>query len=146
MGDDEWALTHGGPDDLLANTMGFAFDLNLGDLLGSAFTAAVGLFLLRRTSGVEAEVKNLAERDMKLFESVHTHKQRALEELLGPVAMQLRRTQIASKRWTKEDLGLESKIIRAGNQTVRDVLLTKVLAAFEALRRELYEPVEKHPG
>ena len=105
--------------------MGFAFDLNLGDLISSAFIAGVGLVLHRRTSGVEAEVKSIAERDLKLFEAVHTHKQTALEELFGPVAMQLQRTQIAFDRWTKKDLGLESKVIRSGNQTVRDVLLTK---------------------
>ena len=52
-------------------------------------------------------------------------KERAVAELLGPVYMQLARTERAFRRWDERNLFLEAKVIREGNVTIRDLLLAK---------------------
>lgn len=48
-----------------------------------------------------------------------------MTELLGPVAIQLDRTQRAFQRWQAHNVFLESKVIREGNLAIRDLLLLK---------------------
>jgi hypothetical protein len=51
--------------------------------------------------------------------------ERSVAELLGPMNIQFDRTKLAFDRWQQKNLYLEAKVIRAGNETIRDLLLTK---------------------
>jgi hypothetical protein len=52
-------------------------------------------------------------------------KERSVAELLGPMNMQFDRTKRAFDRWQDQNLYLEVKVIKIGNETIRDLLLTK---------------------
>lgn len=52
-------------------------------------------------------------------------KQQTLTELLIPMVNQLDRTQQAFNRWTSKNLYLEAKIIKEGNQIIKDLLISK---------------------
>ena len=62
---------------------------------------------------------------LQVFESKRSWKQQALFELLGPLQMQFERTKRAFDRWDRKNLYLEAKVVREGNQIIRDLLLTK---------------------
>jgi hypothetical protein len=64
-------------------------------------------------------------RTQEEVKSQRAWKERSVAELLGPIAMQLDRTKGALDRWTKQNLYIEAKIMKIGNETVRDLLLTK---------------------
>ena len=49
----------------------------------------------------------------------------SVAELLGPLNMQFLRTKRAFERWQSQNLYLEAHIVRTGNETVRDLLLSK---------------------
>ena len=49
----------------------------------------------------------------------------SVSELLGPINMQLDRTDRAFKRWNSKNLYLEAKVIREGNLTIRNLLLER---------------------
>ena len=105
--------------------LGF-FEVTLGGLIGSSLaTAILGALFLRRNKLVESEIKALFDESFKVFESKRTWKQQALFELLGPLQMQFERTKRAFDRWNHKNLYLEAKVVREGNQTIRDLLLTK---------------------
>jgi hypothetical protein len=102
------------------------FEVTLGGLLGSSVaTAVLGALFLKRNKHVEAEIKTHFDETFKVFESKRSWKQQALFELLGPLQMQFERTKRAFARWDHKNLYLEGKVVREGNQTIRDLLLTK---------------------
>jgi len=102
------------------------FQVTLGGLIGSSVaTTVLGLLFLRRTRTIESQIKDDFDRKLRVFESTRSWKQQSLFDLLGPIVMQLKRTEQAFDRWTKKDLGLEAKVIREGNLTIRDLLLAK---------------------
>ncbi|MGA3227643.1 MAG: hypothetical protein ABSC65_28010 [Acidobacteriaceae bacterium] len=102
------------------------FNASLGGLLGSSIaTAIVGAFFLRRNKTVESEIKARFDERFKVFESQRLWRQQALSELLGPLQMQFERTKRAFDRWERKNLYLEAKVVREGNLTIRDLLLTK---------------------
>jgi len=101
-------------------------ELTLGGLLGSSLTAAVvGALFLRRNKRVESEIKAYFDERFKVFESTRSWKQQALFELLGPLHMQFDRTKRAMNRWRSKNLYLEANVVREGNRTCRDLLLSK---------------------
>jgi len=101
--------------------------LNLATgLLSSAVGAViVGVLFVRHNKTIESEIQEKLARALKVFESERTWKQQALFELFGPLQMQFERTHNAFNRWTKKNLYLEGKVIRDGNETIRNLLLTK---------------------
>jgi hypothetical protein len=102
------------------------FEVTLGGLLGSSVaTTALGALFLRRNKRVESEIKARFDEAFKVFESKLSWKQQALFELLGPMRMQFERTKRAFARWNQKNLYLEAKVVREGNQTIRDLLLSK---------------------
>jgi hypothetical protein len=64
-------------------------------------------------------------RTQEEVKSQRTWKEKSVAELLGPMSMELDRTKGALERWNKQNLYIEAKIMKVGNETVRDLLLTK---------------------
>lgn len=90
-------------------------ELLLAALISSAVVSvAAGILFTRYVTAVEEEVK-----------SQRAWKERSVTELLGPIAMQLDRTKGAFTRWNDQNLYLEAKVMKAGNESVRDLLLAK---------------------
>lgn len=96
-----------------------------GLLSSSVGAVIVGAIFVRHNKMIEAEIQEKFARALKVFESERTWKQQALFELFGPLQMQFDRTHNAFKRWTKKNLYLEGKVVREGNETIRNLLLSK---------------------
>lgn len=77
-------------------------------------SAVVGLVFKGFVTRIEAEVK-----------SKRTWKEESVSELLGLLNMQFDRTERAFKRWNSQNLFLEAKVVKVGNETIRDLLLNK---------------------
>lgn len=102
------------------------FNVTLGGLLGSGVAATlVGLVALRRTRTMEAQIKGHFDERMAVFASRRAWQQQALSELFGPLYMQFDRTGRAFRRWNARNLYLEAQVMREGNATARDLLLSK---------------------
>ena len=99
----------------------------LATILSSGVVAAILTILFRRTViKIEEGVKNQFEVTRAIFTSTRLWKERSVSELLGPLYMQFDRTKRAFDRWVQgPNLYLEAKVIREGNMTIRDLLLTK---------------------
>lgn len=95
-------------------------ETSIGDLIASAVisagvvSAVLGLIFKGFVTRVEAEVK-----------SRRSWKEESVSDLLGPINMQFDRTQRAFKRWHTQNLYLEAKVVKVGNETIRDLLLSK---------------------
>ena len=102
------------------------FQVTLGGLLGSSVaTAVLGALILRWNKTVESDIKSHFDRQFNVFQSTRAWKQQALAELFGPLIMHLDRTKAAFDRWDGKNLFLEGQVVRKGNETVRDTLLSK---------------------
>jgi len=93
---------------------------SIGQLVASAVisagvvSAVIGLLFKGFVTRIEAEVK-----------SRRTWKEESVAELLGPLNMQFDRTERAFRRWNTQNLFLEAKVVRVGNEKIRDLLLNK---------------------
>lgn len=92
-----------------------------GLLSGSVMSVVAGLLLQRRNETISAEVTRQFER----LRSQDEWTERSLAELFGPVVMQLERTGRAFRRWNKRSPYLEAQVVKAGNEKVLDILLTR---------------------
>lgn len=82
---------------------------------GGVVSAVMGIiFKGFVASSIETEVK-----------SRRTWKEESVSELLGPLNMQFDRTKRAFRRWNSQNLFLEAKVVKVGNETLRDLLLTR---------------------
>ncbi len=94
--------------------------VSLGQLIatavisGGVVSAVIGLIFKGFVTKVEAEIK-----------SKRNWKEDSVSELLAPVNMQLDRTKRAFQRWNSKNLYLEAKVVREGNEIIRDLLLSK---------------------
>ena len=79
----------------------------------------------RRTEEISGQVRQEFEQEMLQFRSTIIWKEQALSQLLGPVVMQLDRTDRARLRWDAYNYFIEGQTIREGNTTIRDLLLSK---------------------
>jgi len=96
-----------------------------GVLSGSVISSIIGFFLYKRTARMAEDIKSEYARQMAVFQSSRAWREKSVSELLGPLYMQFDRTERAFKRWQGQNLYLEAKIIREGNLTIRDLLLSK---------------------
>jgi hypothetical protein len=92
---------------------------------GSAIAAIIGVIFHHRARQIEQQIKNEFDKRLDVFRSARAWKERSVSELLGPVFLQLERTQRAFKRWSGKNLYLEAKIIKEGNTIIRDLLLSR---------------------
>ena len=106
-------------------TKSFRQLLLAGLLSGSVIAGVLGFVLNEQTTRVEEEVRSQFKNAFEVFRSQHDWKKQSLAELLGPINMQLRRTKLAFMRWDDLNLYLEMTIIAKGNETARDLLLSK---------------------
>jgi len=90
----------------------------------SVAAAIVGIISQRYVSSVQQQIKLRFDGLMAISSSQRAWNEHSIAELLGPVNMQIDRTQRAFQRWTTGNLYLEAKVIREGNQCIRDLLLT----------------------
>ena len=81
---------------------------------GSVASTIVGAVFTGYVTQVEEEVR-----------SRRAWKEHSVEELLGPMNIQFDRTRRAFDRWSKKNLYLEVKVIKAGNETIQNLLLKK---------------------
>lgn len=79
-----------------------------GVLSGSLLSAVFGYVIFQNQIEIEQQIH---------------WKEKVLSGLLGPVCMQLDRTNRAFKRWKTKNLYLEAKIIKESNTIIRDLLL-----------------------
>jgi len=81
---------------------------------GAVVSAVAGVLFTGYVTRVTEEVR-----------SQRGWKERSVAELLGPMNIQFDRTKRAFNRWKEKNLYLEVKVIKTGNETIRDLLLTK---------------------
>lgn len=100
--------------------------LLLAGVLSGGFMAAIFGFLAQEyVTTVEEQIRSDFQRELDVFRSNRSWKEQSLSELMGPINMQLRRTKLAFLRWDDLNLYLEAKIMKEGNETVRNLLLAK---------------------
>jgi len=92
---------------------------------GSMVAAVLGLTFQRWVTRSQQEIKLRFDQLAEVASSQRQWKERSLCELLGPVFMQLDRTEKAFRRWDSQNLYLEAKVVRVGNETIRNLLLDK---------------------
>ena len=92
---------------------------------GSVISAICAFLFQRQAAQIQNQVRSEFERQNSILSSQRKWKETALSELLGPVYMQLDRTKRAFDRYRDRNTYLEAKVIRVGNETIRDLLLTK---------------------
>ncbi|PZP51308.1 MAG: hypothetical protein DI598_03600 [Pseudopedobacter saltans] len=91
----------------------------------SVASLIIGLFLKKKTETITAEIKNQFEQNMTMFKSGFLWKEKAVSDLLGPLYMQFNRTHRAFRRYHTANLYLEAKILKDGNEKIRNLLLER---------------------
>jgi hypothetical protein len=94
-------------------------------LSGAVAAAIIGAVLLRRNTQLTESIRLEFAQLGAVASSQRMWKERAIAELLGPVYIQLDRTERAFRRWQAQNVFLESKVIGEGNTVIRDLLLTR---------------------
>ncbi len=94
----------------------------LGALAGSGIAGTItGVLLTRR----EQKITRQVEEEFNRRADQRAYEQQALFELFGPAKMQFLRTRRAFDRWTRRNDFLEARVVRVGNEAIRDLLLAK---------------------
>jgi hypothetical protein len=94
-------------------------------LSGTVVAAVLGALLLRRNTQIQETIKLQFVKLAATAETKRDWQEKAVSELLGPVSIQLARSERAFRRWSQQNLFLEAKVIREANLTVRDLLLNR---------------------
>lgn len=98
----------------------------IATLLSSTVVGTVLTFIFqRRITKITEEVKSEIKRTEDIRASQRTWQEKSVSELLGPLYMQLDRTNRAMDRWQQENTYLEAKVVREANISIRDLLLAK---------------------
>jgi hypothetical protein len=92
---------------------------------GTVVAAIVGVLATRRDERIRNELRLQFDQLAARATSGRLWRERSVSELLGPINMQLDRTERAFNRWRAQNLFLEAKVLREANQTIRDLLLQK---------------------
>jgi hypothetical protein len=92
---------------------------------GGVFSAVIGFVLQRKTAEIQNSVKIQFERQNAIYLAQRKWKEAAITELFGPVYMQLDRTRRAFERYNSRNVYLEAKVLKTGNEFIRDILLSK---------------------
>jgi hypothetical protein len=94
-------------------------------LSGTVLATILGVLFQRRAATIQAAIKMEFDAMAATAGTQRVWRERAVAELLGPVFMQLDRTERAFRRWSAHNAFIEAKVIREGNLVIRDLLLAK---------------------
>jgi hypothetical protein len=100
---------------------------------GAVVSTITGIVFTRYVTRVTEEVR-----------SQRTWKERCVEDLLGPLNIQFARTKAAFDRYRRKNTYLEAKVIKTGNETIRDLLLTRGHLIPPELRDDAVKLVEHY--
>ena len=84
----------------------------------------LGYFFLNREERLKKTIEAEFKKRDTYFNAQFNYKSRALEEVLGPIMMQLKRSSIALNTYKPNDRYREA-ILKSCNETIRDLILTK---------------------
>jgi hypothetical protein len=99
-------------------------NLLMSALISSSIVGVIiGILFKRRNETITAEIKKQFEQNMTVFKSNYLWKEKAVSELLGPIHLQFNRTKRAFSRYKSTNLYLEAKVLKDGNEKVRNLLL-----------------------
>lgn len=100
--------------------------LLFASLLSSAVVASVvSLIFKRKSETITNEIRNQFEMVLMSQKTGHAWKEKAVSELFGPLSLQLTRTRNAFQRYHEKNIFQEAKILKEGNEKIRDLLLEK---------------------
>jgi hypothetical protein len=91
---------------------------------GVLVSLILGYFITTRDERIKNTIQDEFKRRDAFFNAQFEWKRRSLEELLGPISMQLKRSSIALNAYEQNDPYRE-QILKQTNETIRDLLLTK---------------------
>ena len=94
-------------------------------LSGTVLATILGVLFQRRAATIQAAIKMEFDAMAATASGQRTWRERAVADLLGPVYMQLDRTERAFRRWSAHNAFIEAKVIGEGNTIIRDLLLAK---------------------
>lgn len=95
-------------------------------LISSSIVGIVlGLIFKKRNEIIAADVKKQLEQNLTIFKSNYQWKERAVSELLGQINIQFDRTKRAFHRYNTTNIYLEAKVLKDGNEKIRNLLLEK---------------------
>lgn len=102
----------------------------VGALLSGVFSATVvsavfGYMLRRRAARIEAVIKEEFDQRITTFKSSREWKEQSVSELLGPIYMQLDRSNRALKHYKGNNYYLEEKVMANANLCIRDLLISR---------------------
>lgn len=91
---------------------------------GLLVSVVLGYYITSRDEKIKNSIQEEFKKRDVFFNAQFNFKQRSLEELLGPIIMQLKRSQLALDAY-KPNNAYREGILKQCNESVRDLLLTK---------------------
>lgn len=99
----------------------------------------IGFLFKKRNETITAEVKKQFEQNMTVFKSNYLWKEKIVSELLGQIYIQFNRTKRAFDRYNTTNFYLEAKVLKDGNEKIRNLLIEKAYL----IPAELFEDADK---
>lgn len=100
--------------------------LILASLFSGAFAAGlIAIIFKRKTEIISNEIKNQFEVMHLLQKTNHAWNEKAVSELFGPICFQFARTQLAFGRYDGTNGYLETKVLKDGNEKIKNLILEK---------------------
>jgi len=105
----------------------------------------LGYFFLNREERLKKTIEAEFKKRDTYFNAQFDYKRRALEEVLGPIMMQLKRSSIALRVYKPND-GYQEAILKQCNEIIRDLILAKGYLIPPDLQLEAGEFLEHYDG
>lgn len=100
--------------------------LIIASMFSSAVAAAIiSLIFKRKTERIANEIKNQFEVLLLTQKSNHAWNEKAVSELFGPIVFQFARTKLAFDRYEGSNEYLETKVLKDGNEKIKNLILEK---------------------
>ncbi len=95
-------------------------------MFSSAVAAAIiTIIFKRKTEIITNEIKNQFEVLLMTQKSGHAWNEKAVSELFGPIVFQFARTKLAFDRYSGKNEYLETRILKDGNEKIKNLILEK---------------------
>lgn len=125
--------------EILANTLIEAI------ISGSLVSVVLGYYITARDERIKNSIQEEFKKRDAFFSAQFNFKQRSLEELLGPVTMQLKRSELALDAY-KPNSAYREGILKQCNESIRDLLLTKGFLIPSDLRSDAGDLIRHYDG